>query len=116
MLWDVPRIKYLCINCSLYIECVDGAGVLEWNTANDTFVHLHTTLPGVVTGAPADDIIFVGNKEGSNATMVKPEGQTPHLALLRMTQLLTEGGESPPLYATAVVEECSIGIIVLFYD
>ena len=67
--------------CSLFIECVDGAGVLEWNTANDSYVALHN-ITGVVTGAPADDMIFVGNNADSRATMLKPGGkQTPCLTV-----------------------------------
>ena len=68
--------KYLQIPvslCSLYLECADGAGILEWNTANDTLVKLHNIV-GVVTGAPADDVIFVGNNEESSATLLKPGG------------------------------------------
>jgi len=58
--------------CSLYIECADGTGTLEWNTANDTLVKFHDTLIGVVTGAPADDMIFVGNQGKSLAVLVQP--------------------------------------------
>ena len=47
---------------------------MEWNTANDTFVRLHNVV-GVVTGAPADDIIFVGNNANSTATMLQPGGK-----------------------------------------
>lgn len=60
--------------CSLLAECTDGAGTLEWNTVMDTFVALHTDVVGVVTGSPADDIIFVGDKENSNATLLRPGG------------------------------------------
>jgi hypothetical protein len=62
--------------CSLLIECVDGTGTLEWNTVNDTLVKMHTIV-GVVTGAPADDMIFIGNSGNSVAVMVKPGGEFP---------------------------------------
>lgn len=71
--------------CSLFIECADGAGVLEWNTANDSYVALHDIV-GVVTGAPADDIIFVGNNGESSATMLKPGGKTALQAKIREGQ------------------------------
>ncbi len=66
--------------CSLFIECVDGSGVVEWNTANDSYVALHN-IPGVVTGSPADDMIFVGNNGDSLATMIKPGGERPPASL-----------------------------------
>lgn len=53
---------------------MDGSGVLEWNTANDSYVALHN-ITGVVTGAPADDMIFVGSNTDSRATMIKPGGE-----------------------------------------
>jgi hypothetical protein len=65
-------IVYSRVNKHLYIECVDGSGTLEWNTANDTLVTLHDSVVGVVTGAPADDMIFVGNSGDSAAVMVQP--------------------------------------------
>lgn len=64
-------IVYSRVNKHLLIECVDGSGVLEWNTANDSYVALHN-ITGVVTGAPADDMIFVGSNTDSRATMIKP--------------------------------------------
>jgi hypothetical protein len=68
-----PLIR--CLFCSIFIECVDGSGILEWNTANDTLVKMHTTFNGVVTGAPADDMIFVGNEANSLAVMLQPGGE-----------------------------------------
>jgi hypothetical protein len=65
-------IVYSRINKHIFIECVDGSGILEWNTANDTLVKMHTTFNGVVTGAPADDMIFVGNEANSLAVMLQP--------------------------------------------
>lgn len=63
--------------CSLYIECVDHTGTLEWNTVNDTLVKLHQTVIGPPTGAPADDMIFVVNTDNSLAVLVQPGRESP---------------------------------------
>ena len=47
---------------------------MEWNTVNDILVNWHTNAVGVVTGAPADDMVFVGNSGNSSVTMIKPGG------------------------------------------
>lgn len=78
--WWCIYLQDVILICSLFIECVDGAGVLEWNTANDTYIALHN-ITGVVTGAPADDMIFVGNNAGSSATMIKPGGENIFVCL-----------------------------------
>jgi len=72
VLWHTHTIVYSRVNQHLYVECADGTGTLEWNTANDTLVKFHNTLIGVVTGAPADDMIFVGNQGESLAVLVQP--------------------------------------------
>ena len=60
--------------CSLFIECVDGTGTMEWNTVNDTLVRWHTNAIGAITGAPADDMVFVSDSGNSSVTMIKPKG------------------------------------------
>ena len=61
--------------CSAYFECIGGGGILEWNTANDSFVALHP-INGQLTGSPGDDVIFVGSNVGSNATTIFPGGDS----------------------------------------
>lgn len=65
--------------CSAYFECIGGGGILEWNTVNDSYVALHPII-GVLTGAPADDIIFVGSNVGSRASIIIPGGRTSFLS------------------------------------
>jgi len=59
--------------CSVYFECSDGGGVLEWNAVNDTFVHQHSNK-GTIFGTPRDDRIFVTNSANSSSTILIPGG------------------------------------------
>ena len=57
--------------CSFYAECVDGAGTVEWNTKNDTFVALLDVV-GTLYNAPAGDMIFVTNTDNSTSAVLHP--------------------------------------------
>jgi hypothetical protein len=60
--------------CSVYAECVDGAGTLEWNTKSDTFVALLDVV-GTLYNAPAGDQIYVTNTDNSTAAVLRPGGE-----------------------------------------
>ncbi|DBA92352.1 hypothetical protein WJX77_003824 [Trebouxia sp. C0004] len=64
-------IVYSQVNQHIYVECVDGAGTIEWNTLNDTFVTLQPYV-GTLYNAPAGDLIFVTNTDNSTSAALHP--------------------------------------------
>ena len=63
--------------CSLFIECVDQSGTLEWNSVSDTLVAFHTSSPGQVTASPANDRVFVVDADNSTVNVFTPTGAPP---------------------------------------
>ena len=61
-----PRLR------SLYIECVDGSGTLEWNTVSNTLVAFHQDTVGQATASPANDRIFVVDGDESIVHVLVP--------------------------------------------
>lgn len=74
-------------NCSLYAECVDGAGTIEWNTVNDSFVALQPPV-GTLYNAPVGDNIFVTNTDNSTSAVLNPGGRDMLIPCLQSMLLL----------------------------
>lgn len=49
--WRVP--------CSIYVECADNTGVIEWDTVRNAFVAFFSNQTGYVSVAPGDDKVLV---------------------------------------------------------
>lgn len=78
---------------SIYVECVNGAGTIEWYTLNDTFVTFHPYV-GTLYNAPAGDLIFVTNTDNSTSAALHPGGE---LSIISSVLQLLIGTFSRPL-------------------
>ena len=61
-------------NCSIFLECADKAGVLEWDAQSDKFVTLHEGVVGTVSGPPTGDRVLVTNYDNSSAAIFATGG------------------------------------------
>lgn len=60
--------------CSLFLECADSSGILEWDTKEDRIVTVHESLVGTVSGPPTGDRIIVTDYSNSTAIVIVPQG------------------------------------------
>ena len=59
---------------SVYAECADGKGVLEWDSVNNTLVHFFPNQTGYLSAAPADDKILVLFYDTPIISILEPRG------------------------------------------
>ena len=76
--------------CSLFLECTDGSGILEWDTKEDRMVTVHESLVGTVSGPPTGDRIIVTDYSNSTAAVIVPQG-----GLLLRVMCLTPASQRP---------------------
>ena len=62
------------MTCSVFMECADKSGVLEWDTESDRIVTLHENIVGTISGPPSGDRIIVTNYDNSSATVLATQG------------------------------------------
>ena len=67
------RDRVACIR-SVYAECADGKGVLEWDSVNNTLVHFFPNQTGYLSAAPADDKILVLFYNTPIVSVLEPRG------------------------------------------
>ena len=60
--------------CSVYAECSDNLGILEWNSVTNTLVHFFPNQTGYLSAAPADDKIFVLDYDTPTVNVLEPRG------------------------------------------
>ena len=69
------------MRCSVYAECADGLGVLEWDLVTNTLVQFFPNQTGYLSAAPADDKILVLFYDTPTVSVLQPNGafreQTP---------------------------------------
>ena len=78
--------------CSVFIECVDGTGTIEWNAVSNTLVAFHANAVGQITMSPANDRAFVVDGDSSIVNVLLPTSERP--ASLCPILLVTPGASA----------------------
>ena len=85
------------MHCSVYAECSDNLGILEWDSLSNTLVQFFPNQTGYLSAAPADDKILVLDYDTPTVNVLQPNGALcsafrAHLTPDRAAAL----GKSPP--------------------
>ncbi len=57
---------------SIYVECVAGGGILEWNTRTNKLVAQYTDISGSLQVSRDESFVLVTEKGASRASLLKP--------------------------------------------
>lgn len=67
-------IQYSRVNQHLYLECVAGGGILEWDTVSKSAVFQWENSTGSMVALPFDNYVIAANKLGNKAHVFAPQG------------------------------------------
>ncbi len=62
---------------SVYAECSDNLGILEWDSITNTLVQFFGDQTGYLSAAPADDKILVLDYDTPTVNVLQPLGALP---------------------------------------
>ena len=73
-----------CLCCSIYVECVDGTGILEWDTVAERLVKFMANETGYISVYPASDKIIVIDYDMPTVNVLRPQSEALTAVLVRM--------------------------------
>ena len=68
---------------SVYAECSDNLGILEWDSVSNTLVQFFPNQTGYLSAAPADDKILVLDYDTPTVNVLQPNGAVQVVCALR---------------------------------